>query len=43
MSYKDVCVLIPTLNEEESIEPVIREFRALGYENILVEIGRAHV
>ena len=41
MSYKDVCVLIPTLNEEESIEPVIREFRALGYENILVADGHS--
>ena len=41
MSYKDVCVLIPTLNEEESIEPVIREFRALGYENILVVDGHS--
>jgi dolichol-phosphate mannosyltransferase len=41
VSYKDVCVLIPTLNEEESIEPVIREFRALGYENILVVDGHS--
>ena len=41
MSYKDVCVLIPTLNEEESIEPVIREFQALGYENILVVDGHS--
>ncbi len=41
MSYKDVLVLIPTLNEEESIEPVIREFRALGYENILVADGHS--
>ena len=41
MSYKDVCVLIPTLNEEESIEPVIREFKALGFENILVADGHS--
>ncbi len=41
MSYKYVCVLIPTLNEEESIEPVIREFKALGFENILVADGHS--
>ncbi|MDD4160861.1 MAG: S-layer glycoprotein N-glycosyltransferase AglJ [Methanothrix sp.] len=41
VSYKDVCVLIPTLNEEESIEPVIREFKALGFENILVADGHS--
>lgn len=41
MSYKDVCVLIPTLDEEESIESVIREFRAMGFENILVVDGHS--
>ncbi len=41
MSYKDICVLIPTLNEEESIEPVVREFRSLGFENILVADGHS--
>ena len=41
MSYQDVCVLIPTLNEEESIESVIKEFRALGFENILVVDGHS--
>ncbi len=41
MSQEDVCILIPTLNEEESIEPVIREFQALGYENILVVDGHS--
>jgi glycosyltransferase (TIGR04182 family) len=41
LSYEDVCVLIPTLNEEESIEPVINEFRALGFENILVVDGHS--
>jgi dolichol-phosphate mannosyltransferase len=41
VSYQDVCVLIPTLNEEESIEPVIREFRSLGFENILVVDGHS--
>ncbi|VVB71020.1 Glycosyltransferase AglJ [uncultured archaeon] len=41
MSHEDVCVLIPTLNEEESIESVIREFKALGYENILLVDGHS--
>lgn len=41
MSQKDICILIPTLNEEESIEPVIREFQELGYENILVVDGHS--
>jgi dolichol-phosphate mannosyltransferase len=41
VSYKDVCVLIPTLNEEESIGSVIREFKALGFENILVADGHS--
>lgn len=41
MSYEDVCVLIPTLNEEESIASVIGEFRALGFENILVVDGHS--
>ncbi len=41
MNQQDICILIPTLNEEESIEPVIREFRALGYENILVVDGHS--
>jgi glycosyltransferase (TIGR04182 family) len=41
VSDKDICILIPTLNEEESIEPVIQEFRALGYENILVVDGHS--
>jgi len=41
LSYKDVCVLIPTLNEEESIGPVILEFKELGFENILVADGHS--
>jgi dolichol-phosphate mannosyltransferase len=41
VSQKDICILIPTLNEEESIEPVIREFQALGYGNILVVDGHS--
>jgi dolichol-phosphate hexosyltransferase len=41
VNYRDVCILIPTLNEEESIESVIKEFRALGFENILVVDGHS--
>jgi dolichol-phosphate mannosyltransferase len=41
LSYKDVCVLIPTLNEEESIESVVRDFKALGFEKILVIDGHS--
>ena len=41
MNYQDVCILIPTLNEEESIESVVKEFRALGFENILVVDGHS--
>jgi dolichol-phosphate hexosyltransferase len=41
VNYQDVCILIPTLNEEESIESVIKEFRALGFENILVVDGHS--
>jgi dolichol-phosphate mannosyltransferase len=40
-NYKDVCVLIPTLNEEESIGPVIEEFKSLGFGNILVADGHS--
>ena len=41
MSHKDICILIPTLNEEKSIQPVIREFQELGYDNILVVDGHS--
>ncbi len=41
MSYEDTCVLIPTLNEEGSIESVVKEFRDLGFENILVIDGHS--
>ena len=41
LSRQDVCVLIPTLNEEESIESVINEFLALGFQKILVVDGHS--
>lgn len=41
VSYEDICVLIPTLNEEESIESVIKDFQVLGFEKILVVDGHS--
>jgi dolichol-phosphate mannosyltransferase len=41
LSFEDVCILIPTLNEEESIEQVIKDFQALGFEKILVIDGHS--
>ncbi len=37
----DVCILIPTLNEERSIGWIIDEFKRLGFENILVIDGHS--
>jgi glycosyltransferase (TIGR04182 family) len=37
----EVCVLIPTLNESPTIGTVIREFKAAGYNNILVIDGKS--
>jgi dolichol-phosphate mannosyltransferase len=36
---KDVCILIPTLNEEATIGEIVDEFQKLGYEKILVIDG----
>jgi glycosyltransferase (TIGR04182 family) len=41
LTIKDVCVLVPTLNEEDAIAEVIGEFRAMGFENILVIDGHS--
>ncbi len=41
MSDKDVCILIPTLNEEETIGEVIKEFKSEGFENIFVIDGNS--
>jgi len=38
---EDVCILIPTLNEEESIGGIIKEFKSAGFENILVIDGNS--
>ncbi|MCX9015344.1 MAG: S-layer glycoprotein N-glycosyltransferase AglJ [Candidatus Methanoperedens sp.] len=41
MNKEDVCVLIPTLNEGKSIGELVREFKALGFSNILVIDGHS--
>ena len=38
---KEVCILIPTLNEEETIGGVIREFKDNGFENVFVIDGNS--
>ncbi len=40
-SKDEVCILIPTLNEGQTIGPVVREFKAQGYDNILVMDGKS--
>ncbi len=37
----EVCVLIPTLNEGPTIGAVVREFKGLGYNHILVVDGKS--
>ncbi len=41
MNKDEVCVLIPTLDEEKTIGGLVREFRSLGYSNILVVDGHS--
>mgnify|MGYP001133278770 CR=1 FL=1 len=38
---KEVCILIPTLNEEDTIGGIIREFKNSGFERILVIDGNS--
>lgn len=38
---KEVCILIPTLNEEATIGGIIREFKHKGFEHILVIDGNS--
>ena len=40
-SKDEVCILIPTLNEGPTIGNVVREFKAQGYNNILVMDGKS--
>jgi glycosyltransferase (TIGR04182 family) len=41
MNKEDVCILIPTLNEEKTIEGIIKEFKSLGFSDILVIDGHS--
>ena len=41
MTNENVCILLPTLNEEATIGPVIRDFRSEGFDNILVIDGNS--
>lgn len=41
MKDEDVCILIPTLDEEKTIGGIIREFKSKGFENILVIDGNS--
>ncbi|MDY6964479.1 MAG: S-layer glycoprotein N-glycosyltransferase AglJ [Halobacteriota archaeon] len=40
-NMKDVCILIPTLNEERSIGEVIEGFKKLGFDKVLVIDGNS--
>ncbi|GAA0719716.1 dolichol-phosphate mannosyltransferase [Halorubrum trapanicum] len=37
--YDDVCVLLPTMNEAETVARVVEDFRDAGFENVLVIDG----
>jgi len=39
MDYGDVCVLVPTYNEAETIGNVVADFRAAGFDDVLVVDG----
>ena len=41
MNKEDVCILIPTLNEGKTIAGLIKEFKSLGYHDILVIDGNS--
>jgi glycosyltransferase (TIGR04182 family) len=41
MNKEDVCILIPTLNEGKTIGGVVREFRSMGFSDILVIDGHS--
>ncbi len=41
MTDHQVCILIPTLNEEDAIAEVIDEFRKMGFDDILVIDGHS--
>lgn len=41
MNKDDVCILIPTLNEGKTIEGIVREFKSMGFSDILVIDGNS--
>ncbi len=41
MNKEDVCILIPTLNEGKTIGGLVREFKSMGYSNVLVIDGHS--
>ncbi len=41
MNKEDVCILIPTLNEGKTIEGIVREFKSMGFSDILVIDGHS--
>ncbi|MDO9538782.1 MAG: S-layer glycoprotein N-glycosyltransferase AglJ [Methanocalculus sp.] len=42
LEREDVCILIPTLNEVLTIEPLIRDFQELGFSKIFVIDGNSN-
>ena len=41
MNNEDICILIPTLNEGKTIAGLVREFKSIGYPDILVIDGHS--
>ncbi len=41
MDRDDVCVLLPTLNEAETVGDVVEDFQSEGFQNVLVVDGRS--
>ncbi len=41
MNKDEVCILIPTLNEGKTIGGLVREFKSMGYSNVLVIDGHS--
>ncbi|MCZ7401240.1 MAG: S-layer glycoprotein N-glycosyltransferase AglJ [Candidatus Methanoperedens sp.] len=41
MNKEEVCILIPTLNEGKTIEGIIKEFKSMGFSEILVIDGHS--
>lgn len=41
MNNEDICILIPTLNEGKTIAGLVKEFKSLGYSDILVIDGHS--